>query len=99
MNIGATPAPTNAFNRDAMARFGMGDNMSATVMPNTNVPATAAPAMSGVSQTSQAGPASQTTATSTAALSQNLAATDTTVYLDNVLGLPAAGFIKVDKTV
>lgn len=40
----------------------------------------------------------QTSAT-TATVSQAASATDTTIYLDNVLGLPAAGFIKLDSEV
>ena len=40
----------------------------------------------------------QTSAT-TSALSANLSSSATTIYLDNVLGLPAAGFIKLDSEV
>jgi hypothetical protein len=40
----------------------------------------------------------QTSAT-TSTLSANLSSSATTVYLDNVLGLPAAGFIKLDSEV
>lgn len=39
------------------------------------------------------------TSTTTSTLSQAASATDTTIYLDNVIGLPAAGFIKVDNEV
>jgi len=41
----------------------------------------------------------QTYSTSSAFLAQNLASNDTTIYLTNVLGLPAAGFVKINNEV